>query len=116
MASKGRTYRAIITGTERMRSSRNGNPRFRAFLATGETVATEPDAMLAYGFENPGNLYQPVDLTVNGRGWITHLDPVPPEEWDESEGLTLTERQAYVLRRHWERDLPAWVKISDGGE
>lgn len=115
MASKSKTFRDVIVSTERMNSSTKGNPRYRAFLRSGGAIPTEPDAMLAYGFENPGNLWQPVLLTVNGRGWITHVVPVPPEEWTESDEMSLTEHQAYVLRRHWERDLPAFVKVSDGG-
>jgi hypothetical protein len=113
MASKSRTFRAVITSTERMNSSTNGNPRFRAFLSSGDALPTEPDAMLAYGFENPGNIGQPVLLTVNGRGWITHLDPIPPEEWEESDDLKISDRLAQQLERHWGRKLPAWVKTQD---
>lgn len=73
----------VIVRTQRMRSSANGNPRFRAYLKSGDAYPTEPDAACAYGIENPDVLMHPVELTINNRGHISYVRPL--DTWEFSE-------------------------------
>lgn len=46
-------YVGTVERVERMRSSRNGNPRYRVHLTDGRNFPTAPDAMWAYAANNP---------------------------------------------------------------
>ena len=60
-----------ILGYERMRSSRNGNPRFRFAFTDGTMLASKPDAGWAYAVGNPGMREgSAVNVEVDGRGNI----------------------------------------------
>ena len=84
-----RTFTARVVKMERMRSSVNGNPRFRIYLDNGEDYPTQPDAMFAYGAENPeiqgtwrdreAGTAPLVEWHVNGRGHITYGKPLDAE-------------------------------------
>lgn len=45
-------YVGTVERVERMRSSVNGNPRYRVHLTDGQSFPTAPDAMWAYGADN----------------------------------------------------------------
>lgn len=68
------TFTATITRLERLRSSADGNPRYRVHT-DGPTHDTAPDSSIAYGLPNPEYRDVPVTFTVNGRGWITYAVP-----------------------------------------
>lgn len=66
-----RQIEAVISSTERMASSPNGNPRWRLFLKDGGTLTTQVDANVSYGINNPGMIGEPVIITMTkaGRVW-----------------------------------------------
>lgn len=66
--------RKRIGKLDRMQNSRNGNPRWRVTFTDGTVAATEPDAMIAYALNNPEYRDVDVDVTFNGRGWITSVE------------------------------------------
>lgn len=61
-----------IVGYERMRSSRNGNPRYRFAFTDGTIARSAPDAGWAYAVGNR-NMREgaTVDVTIDGRGNIS---------------------------------------------
>lgn len=65
-----------IVHTERMASSRNGNPRFMIHFESGLALPTQPDASIAYGIENPEYHEGPVEVTKNGRGHVIYVKPM----------------------------------------
>lgn len=76
------SFVAVVKRLERMRSSVNGNPRYRVHLADGRSFPTVPDAMYAYGAENSDLVGVPVMVHLRaGRGrdhWnVSHVSPVP---------------------------------------
>jgi hypothetical protein len=66
---------ATIVGMERLRLSKNGNPRFRVVFDTGAVLETESDASINYGIGNPEYRDVPLRVWTTKRGKITHLDP-----------------------------------------
>ena len=70
-----------VTATQRMASSRNGNPRFMITIMTteGEAVAhsTSPDASIAYGIENREYREQDHEFVINSKGSIVYANPYP---------------------------------------
>lgn len=75
-----RRFEAVIESTERMRSSVNGNPRWRLHLKGGGTMTTQPDAMVAYGINNPGMIGAPVIITATPSGLVYGVEPVEGEQ------------------------------------
>ena len=76
MSNTDRTYVATIERLERMRSSVNGNPRYRIYFADGGTATTQSDAAVAYGLENAENLGVPVTVTATRTGKVYNVVPV----------------------------------------
>jgi hypothetical protein len=77
-ASRPRTTAVkTISRLERMPSSSNGNPRFRAYFTDGTDAATVVDADCAYGLENRENLApNEVEVSFSRRGQIEYVTPV----------------------------------------
>lgn len=84
------TFTARITRIERMKSSAYGNPRFMLTFDTGKSYPTQPDAMLAYGIENPEYRDGPVEVTLNGREHVTYVRPVSAATAVENSDGTVT--------------------------
>ncbi len=63
-----------ITRVTRKRSSVNGNPRFEVGFDDGTAAKTSPDAMLAYGIENPGYRDRDLEVVLDGRGNVTYIN------------------------------------------
>lgn len=76
MSTTDITYVATIDRLERMRSSVNGNPRFRIYFAGGATATTLPDAAVSYGLENVENRFVPVTITATKSGLVFNVVPV----------------------------------------
>lgn len=82
MSARTSTFVAIVDKLERMRSSVNGNPRFRVHLTDGRNFPTVPDAMYAYAAENRELIGVPVIVHLTaGRGkdhWnVSYVAPCP---------------------------------------
>lgn len=76
MASKPKTFDAVIVSTKSLDNSAAGNPRWRVFLRGGEVLTTQSDASCNYGINNPEIIGQPVTLTLTASGRISHITPV----------------------------------------
>lgn len=90
MSARSTTITARVLRTERMRSSKYGNPRFRVTLDPGEglelvTLPTSPDAGVAYGIENREYRDRPHAFHVNGRGHIYGVTDAPESEDGQDE-------------------------------
>lgn len=60
-----------IAKLERLRLSRNGNPRFKVTFTNGESAHTQTDGAVGYSIENPEYRDVPVlvKFTAAGRIW-----------------------------------------------
>ena len=69
----------IITryGTERMPSSRNGNPRFKLFSESGVIGTTRPDSGLAYG-SVPNYRGRLCKITLHNTARATYVTDIEP--------------------------------------
>ena len=76
MSTTDRTYVATIYGLERMRSSANGNPRYRIYFTDGTHAVTQWDAAVSYGLENAENIGVPVTVTATRSGLVFNVVPV----------------------------------------
>ena len=68
-------YRKSGRTLERLRSSANGNPRYRVTFADGTTFTTERDAQLGYSIGNP-EFDGDVLVTVDSQGEIVDIEAV----------------------------------------
>jgi hypothetical protein len=62
-----------IASLERLRPSRNGNPRFRVTFTNGHVAQTQSDASISYAIENPEYRDVPLHVEFSSAGKITHL-------------------------------------------
>lgn len=65
-----------LVHTERMASSRNGNPRYMLHFASGVALPTTPDAGIAYGINNREYWGCDLEITKNGRGHVIYVTPL----------------------------------------
>jgi len=79
MTSNGPAFTARILGSERMNSSRNGNPRYRIAFDNGQFCSTEVDGSVGYEVPNyTHSRYRSTEFQVwtTRRGNVTRLEPV----------------------------------------
>lgn len=91
-----RKEQKVITGTERLASSVNGNPRYRVTFADGTDARTGVDSGIAYGITNSDLRGGPVEVTFDGRGNIIDARPVN-EPWSDEEAAKLASLARQVL-------------------
>lgn len=60
----------VISRVERLGTSKNGNPYFRAHFTDGTSARTQIDSMVNYSIENSENIGVPVLLTLTKAGRI----------------------------------------------
>lgn len=63
-----------IASMHRMKSSVNGNPRFKVIFTDGVSAPTAPDAGWSYGAENPEYRGGPVVVHLNDQGHIEFIE------------------------------------------
>lgn len=71
-----RKEQKVITGTERLASSVNGNPRYRVTFADGTDARTGIDSQIGYSITNSDLHRVPVEVTFDGRGNLIDARPV----------------------------------------
>ena len=69
-----------IASLERLKSSVNGNPRFRVMFTDGAVMQTQTDVSIAYAIENSEYRDVPVKVFTTPAGRIWDLVPVGATE------------------------------------
>jgi len=62
----------VIDHLDRLTNTKDGNPRYRVHLSTGETLHTEPDSQAGYFISNYTGLS--VQLTLNATGRVVKVE------------------------------------------
>lgn len=93
-----RTFQSTITSTERLGTSRNGNPSWRVHLDNEAVLRTQTDAAIGYEIGNSAITNVPVDITVNGRNEIWNVEPISPAVQAQRAAMAAQLAQAHAAR------------------